>query len=113
MKTIIVPYAVLAALGLFLISTDVLSQTKDSATEQERTHVTEIHTAEGTVEIHWGQPDLKISGAAPSFDQLDTNHDEVISMEEAQAYLPLLNEFDYADHNRNGSISKKEYQQWQ
>ena len=35
-----------------------------------------------------------------------------ITEAQAAAYPPLANDFEYADSNRNGSISKAEYQRW-
>lgn len=50
--------------------------------------------------------------AKPSFDALDTNHDEVISEAEAAAY-PLL-ENDYLHVVRKGSrgVTRAEYERW-
>ena len=52
-------------------------------------------------------------GPRPSFDSLDTNHDGVISESEAEAYVPLAN--DYLHLYRKGSrgISRSEYEHWQ
>ncbi|WP_430389863.1 hypothetical protein [Dyella sp. 20L07] len=49
----------------------------------------------------------------PSFNALDTNHDGVISEAEAEAYVPLAN--DYLHLYRKGSrgISRSEYEHWQ
>jgi len=50
-------------------------------------------------------------GPAPPFQQLDTNHDGRISREEANAYIPLFNDFDYLAHGA-GSISHKQFDNW-
>jgi len=112
MTTIIYSRLLLALLSLALPSINAFSQSTKGKIDQEKTHVTEIQTPSGPVEVHWGQPDIHISESAPSFEQLDSNGDDAITREEAQVYLPLLNEFDYTDRNRNGSISKKEYDWW-
>ncbi len=51
------------------------------------------------------------AGPAPSFEQL-SGGGKSISEEQAAAYPLLANDFLYADHNRNGKISKSEYEKW-
>jgi hypothetical protein len=48
---------------------------------------------------------------APDFAQLSAGG-KGITEEQAVAYPPLANDFLHADSNRNGSISKAEYQRW-
>lgn len=50
-------------------------------------------------------------GPAPDFAQLSAGG-KGITEEQAVAYPPLANDFLHADSNRNGSISKAEYQRW-
>lgn len=47
------------------------------------------------------------SAAAPSFDELDTNQDGVLSMQEASAVKTL--DFAKADTNRDGKLDRSEY----
>ncbi|HEX7815698.1 EF-hand domain-containing protein [Dyella sp.] len=51
------------------------------------------------------------SGPAPSFEQL-ANGGKSISESQASAYPLLANDFKYADTNRDGRISKSEYEAW-
>jgi hypothetical protein len=50
-------------------------------------------------------------GPAPDFAQLSAGG-KGITEAQAVAYPPLANDFLHADSNRNGSISKAEYQRW-
>ena len=50
-------------------------------------------------------------GPAPAFTQL-SGGGKGITEQQAAAYPPLANDFLHADSNRNGSISKAEYQRW-
>lgn len=58
-----------------------------------------------------GQPAPDHYGPPPAFATLDTNHNSSISREEAQAYPPLLNDFDYIAHHAS-SIGKAQYERW-
>lgn len=51
------------------------------------------------------------AGPAPSFSQLSGGGNS-ISEEQASAYAPLANDFLHADRNRNGHVSKAEYDRW-
>ena len=64
-----------------------------------------------TVIVRSSQPTPVNYGPAPPFAQLDTNHDGRISREEANAYIPLFNDFDYLAHGAN-SISHKQFDNW-
>jgi hypothetical protein len=50
-------------------------------------------------------------GPPPAFAQLDANSDGVISREEAQAYAPLFNDFDYLARHAD-RISKWQFDNW-
>lgn len=77
--------------------------------QDQVTHFTE---ANGTkVTLTSGQPPASNYGPAPSFAKLDTNHDGYISVEEAKAYPPLLNDFEFAAHEAK-RVSKAEYEHW-
>ncbi len=54
---------------------------------------------------------LPTVGPAPDFSQL-SGGSKSITEEQAVAYPPLANDFINADRNRNGKISKTEYENW-
>jgi hypothetical protein len=58
-----------------------------------------------------GQPAPGHYGPAPTFEQLDTDHDGSISREEASVYLPLFNDFDHLAHHTD-RISKHQFDNW-
>jgi hypothetical protein len=64
-----------------------------------------------TVIVRSSQPAPVNYGPAPPFEQLDANHDGRISREEANAYIPLFNDFDYLAHGA-GSISRRQFENW-
>ena len=74
------------------------------------THTTTYQTPQGELTVHWGQPPARDFGPPPPFEQLA--HGGYISANDADAYPPLANDFIYADSNRDGRISKAEYQRW-
>ena len=51
------------------------------------------------------------TGPAPDFSQL-ANGKKSISADQAASYPPLANDFDYADKNRDGRITQREYDSW-
>lgn len=58
-----------------------------------------------------GQPPAVGGGSPPSFRQLAKN-DKYITESDASAFPPLANDFLHADSNRNGKITKSEYERW-
>ena len=66
----------------------------------------------GDVILRYGQPPPQAWPAKPSFEALDRNGDGSIDENEAAAYPPLANDFIYADKNRDGRISRREYERW-
>ncbi|MEI7036184.1 hypothetical protein [Fulvimonas yonginensis] len=63
------------------------------------------------VEFRSSMPPAPPAGPAPDFSQL-ANGKKSITMQEAASYPPLANDFDYADRNRDGRISQREYDRW-
>lgn len=70
-----------------------------------------LNTPAGELEVHSSMPPPPPAGPAPSFEQL-SGGGKYISEEQASAYPLLANDFLYADHNRDGRISKSEYARW-
>ncbi|MBN8480055.1 MAG: hypothetical protein J0L88_00520 [Xanthomonadales bacterium] len=59
-----------------------------------------------------GETGYKPSGPAPAFTELDGDRNGVISLDEANGYALLANDFIKADANRDGRVSKREYERW-
>ncbi|BBD79617.1 EF-hand domain-containing protein [Aerosticca soli] len=68
-------------------------------------------TARPEIEVRSSMPPPPSAGPAPDFAQL-AGGGKAITPEQAAAYPPLANDFDYADRNRDGRISKSEYERW-
>lgn len=73
---------------------------------------TTYDTPGGELVVHTGQPEPRNFGPPPSFAQLDRRNAGYLGGEDAAAYPPLANDFIYADSNRDGRISKAEYDRW-
>ena len=63
------------------------------------------------VTVNSSMPPAPPAGPAQSFEQL-ANGGKSISESQASAYPLLANDFKYADRNRDGRISKSEYDAW-
>ena len=72
---------------------------------------TTMPTAQGQVTVNSGPAPAKPSGPAPDFATLSGGKGS-ISATQASAFPLLANDFQYADANRDGKISKAEYQRW-
>lgn len=85
-----------------------------AAFAQERTdsQTTVFQSPQGEVVVHTGQPETKQYGPPPPFAQLDTRRVGYITGDEAEAYPPLANDFIHADGNRDGRVSRAEYDRW-
>lgn len=68
------------------------------------------HTPQGEVVVNAGQPAPRDFGPPPPFAQL--GHGNPIGPEAADVYPPLANDFIRADRNRDGRISRAEYERW-
>ena len=79
------------------------------AQEKPPVHFTDATGREVT--LHYGQPAPESYGPKPSFAQLDTDHDGTISRAEAEAYVPLANDFDYLAQGKE-RITPREYAHW-
>ena len=70
-----------------------------------------MNTPAGELTVRSSMPPAPPAGPAPSFEQL-SGGGKSISEEQASAYPLLANDFIYADHNRDGRVSKSEYERW-
>ncbi|WP_017460967.1 hypothetical protein [Dyella ginsengisoli] len=70
-----------------------------------------FQTPQGQVTIRSTLPPPPSDNPPPPFTQL-AGKSRFITPEQAAAYPPLANDFDYADSNRNGRISEAEYARW-
>lgn len=68
-------------------------------------------TPQGEVTVRSAPAPAPTIGPAPSFEQL-SGGSKGITESQAAAYPPLANDFINADSNKNGSISKAEYERW-
>jgi hypothetical protein len=94
---------------LVLIAASVALATAAQAQDQT-THFTE---RDGTqVTLTSGQPAPERAGPPPSFAQLDANRDGSISREEAEAYTPLLNDYDHVTFPHKPRLTQAMYDQW-
>lgn len=72
---------------------------------------TTMPTAQGPVTVNSAPAPAKPSGPAPDFATLSGGKG-FITATQASAFPLLANDFQYADANRDGKISKAEYQRW-
>jgi hypothetical protein len=70
-----------------------------------------MNTPAGELTVRSSMPPAPPAGPAPGFEQL-SGGGKSISEEQASAYPLLANDFIYADHNRDGRVSKSEYERW-
>jgi hypothetical protein len=97
---------VLIPISLLVSCTAAFAQSGSDA------RTTTYQTSRGELVVHTGQPAPHDFGPPPSFAQLDRRGTGYVTSEDAAAYPPLANDFIYADANRDGRISKAEYERW-
>ncbi|MDE2155775.1 MAG: hypothetical protein KGJ32_07790 [Xanthomonadaceae bacterium] len=110
-------FATLAATGLLFAGNLIAQQTpapapaasSPSAATPPATAV--FQTPQGELTIRSVAAPVPSFGPPPSFKQLSAGG-KAITAEQAVAYPPLANDFIHADSNKNGSISKAEYERW-
>ncbi|WP_257388733.1 EF-hand domain-containing protein [Tahibacter caeni] len=66
----------------------------------------------GDIIVRYGQPPAQPWAPKPSFESLDRNGDGSVDENEASGYAPLANDYIYADKNRDGRVSRREYERW-
>ena len=85
------------------------STAADAAANQGQTP--SAQTTQGQVTVASVPPPAPTIGPAPPFSQL-SGGGKWITEDQAAAYPPLANDFIHADTNRDGKISKAEYERW-
>lgn len=104
----------IAAGGLLLagaaLAQDQTSTSDASSMTADATSAT-FNTPKGQVTINSQPASVPEAGPAPDFAQLSGGKSS-ITPAQAASYPPLANDFDYADSNHNGRISKTEYARW-
>ncbi len=70
-----------------------------------------LRTPQGEVVVNSAPASAPVIPPPPSFEQL-SGGGKSISEDQAEAYPPLANDFIHADSNRDGKVSKAEYQRW-
>lgn len=103
------PLLTAVAASALMLAGAVLAQ--DIPTSMPAGQTATLNTPHGELTVHSSMPTPPPAGAAPAFDQL-SGGGKYISEDQASAYPLLANDFLYADHNRDGRISKDEYQRW-
>lgn len=68
-------------------------------------------TPDGPLTVHSGQPGPRQYAPPPPFEQL-AGGKSYITPADAEAYDLLANDFIHADGNRDGRISRAEYEHW-
>ena len=81
-----------------------------ASTSSNGTSRSTFHTAQDQVTINSTMGSAPSTASPPSFEQL-ANGKKYISKDDANAYPPLANDFEYAAHN-GSRISKTQYENW-
>ncbi len=100
----------LAATQAVAAQTDSMSPPSPESTAATA-NSTVFQTPQGQVTIRSSLPPAPTDTTPPPFAQL-AGKGKFITPEQAAAYPPLANDFDYADSNKNGKISESEYARW-
>ena len=75
-------------------------------------NATTYNTPQGPLTVHTSQPGPHDYGPPPAFATLDRRGAGSLSSDDAEAYPPLANDFIHADANRDGRVSRAEYERW-
>ncbi|MEO6075296.1 MAG: hypothetical protein ABIP56_00685 [Dokdonella sp.] len=87
------------------------ADTDNSRPDVVKSEVT-LPTESGTKTIRSGMPAQPAAGPAPAFATLDTHNRGYLDPTDAEAYPLLGTDFIKADANRDGHVSKAEYENW-
>jgi hypothetical protein len=93
-----------------LCSASVFAQQQYPAQQQLSGDKDTFNTAQGQVTIKSKMEQAPSTASPPSFEQLAEGK-KVITKDEANAYPPLANDFEYAAHGGN-TITKTQYEKW-
>lgn len=103
------------AAGALLCTGAVMAQDPPPATSPAMantpTHSAVYGTPQGELTVNSKPAPAPAIAPAPTFAQLSAGG-KTITEEQANAYPALANDFINADSNKNGSISKAEYERW-
>ena len=102
-------FASLISASLLVTGAAFAQQSMPSPAGTDGTSTT-FNSAKGQVTINSTMGQTPSTASPPSFEQLSGGH-KVISKDEASAYPPLANDFEYAAHG-GSSISKAQYERW-
>ncbi|HVV96314.1 MAG TPA: hypothetical protein VHC92_04180 [Rhodanobacteraceae bacterium] len=83
----------------------------DAHAQQTDASTATYQTPEGQLTVHSAQPGPRTYAAPPPFAQLSGGK-AYITQADAEGYDLLANDFIYADSNRDGRISRAEYERW-
>jgi len=84
-----------------------------AAGAQAQDQSTQFVDRDGTrVTVTSGQPAPDRPAPPPPFAQLDANRDGSISCDEAEAYTPLLNDYDHVTFPHKPRLTQAMYDQW-
>ena len=84
-----------------------------AASVQAQDSAAQFVDRDGTrVTVTSGQPAPDRPAPPPPFAQLDTNRDGSISRDEAEAYTPLLNDYDHVTFPHKPRLTQAMYDQW-
>ena len=104
------PLLTAVAASALMLASQVIAQDTPATTPADQTTAT-MPTPSGELIVHSSMPPAPAAGPAPTFEQL-SGGTKYITEDQAAAYPLLANDFLYADHNRDGRISKSEYTRW-
>lgn len=97
--------------GAALLAQDAAPAPPPASSSMPSPNTAAMQTPQGEVTVNSAPASAPAIGPAPSFEQL-SGGGKSISEEQATTYPPLANDFAHADRNRDGKVSKAEYQRW-
>lgn len=97
--------------GGIAMAQDVQAPVESPTMANSATHSATYQTPQGELVVNSAPAAAPTIGPAPDFKQLAAGG-KGITAEQAVSYPPLANDFIHADSNRDGKISKSEYERW-